>query len=76
MQELAQHTAYRLLESGPVVMVSTRHHGQNNVMTTGFHMMLQHRPSLIACVVGPWDHSYEALVETGDCVIAVPTCMA
>jgi flavin reductase (DIM6/NTAB) family NADH-FMN oxidoreductase RutF len=73
MQELAQHTAYRLLESGPVVMVSTRHHGHNNVMTMGFHMMLQHRSAQIACVIGPWDHSYEAMVETGECVIAIPT---
>ncbi len=37
--------AYRILESGPIVLVSTR----------------------------PWDYSHRALIETGECVLAVPT---
>ncbi|WP_316149623.1 flavin reductase family protein [Cupriavidus sp. BIC8F] len=65
--------AYRLLESGPIVLVSTSTGTENNVMTMGFHMMLQHDPALIACVIGPWDFSYQALVDTGECVIALPT---
>jgi flavin reductase (DIM6/NTAB) family NADH-FMN oxidoreductase RutF len=65
--------AYRLLESGPVVLVSTRSGTQNNLMTMGFHMMLQHDPALIACVIGSWDFSYQALVDSGECVIALPT---
>jgi flavin reductase (DIM6/NTAB) family NADH-FMN oxidoreductase RutF len=64
--------AYRLLESGPVVLVSTRAPDRRaNVMTMGFHMIVQH-PSLIGAVIGPWDHSYDALNETGECVIAIP----
>lgn len=35
-------------------------------------MMVQH-PSLIAAVIGPWDHSYQALRKAGECVIAIPT---
>lgn len=27
----------------------------------------------IGCIIGPWDHSFSALRETGECVIAVPT---
>lgn len=46
---------------------------QPNVMTMGFHMMVQHDPPLIGCVVGPWDHSFEAMRSTGECVIAIPT---
>lgn len=41
-------------------------------MTMGFHGMVQHEPALISCVIGPWDHSYHALMETGECVLAVP----
>lgn len=64
--------AYRILEPGPIVMVSTSDNGKPNVMTMGFYMMIQHDPPLIGCVIGPWDHSSQALRETGECVIAVP----
>jgi len=72
MKNIPASQAYRLLESGPIVMVSTSDHGKPNVMTMGFHMMIQHDPPLIGCVVGPWDHSYHALRSTNECVIAVP----
>jgi flavin reductase (DIM6/NTAB) family NADH-FMN oxidoreductase RutF len=48
-------------------MVTTHDGKRPNVMTMGFHMMVQH-----ACVIGPWDRSFTALRETGQCVIAVP----
>lgn len=66
--------AHRILESGPIVLVSTRGvDGQANLMTMGFHMMMQHEPALVGAIIGPWDHSHRALVETGECVLAVPT---
>ncbi|MEV6543783.1 flavin reductase family protein [Streptomyces sp. NPDC051665] len=64
---------HRLIEPGPVILVTTRHRGVPNVMTNGFNMMVRPAPPLIACTIGPWDHSYEALVETGECVVSVPT---
>jgi len=73
MKELPAHKAYRLLEAGPIVLVTTAHKGRANIMTMGFHMMVQHAPPLIGCVIGPWDHSYKALRATGECVLAVPT---
>lgn len=66
--------AYRILESGPIVLVSTRStDGHANLMTMGFHMMIQHDPPLVGAVIGPWDYSHRALTETGECVLAVPT---
>jgi len=67
---------YRLLEPGPVIMVTTRSRaGVANVMTMGFHMVIQHdSPPLLALCLGPWDHSFAALRETGECVIAIPGC--
>jgi flavin reductase (DIM6/NTAB) family NADH-FMN oxidoreductase RutF len=73
MKELAASQAYRLLEPGPIVLVTTSHHGKPNIMTMGFHMMIQHDPPLLGCVIGPWDHSYSALRATGECVISIPT---
>jgi flavin reductase (DIM6/NTAB) family NADH-FMN oxidoreductase RutF len=73
MEQIDPGKAYLLLESGPVVLVTTRDGDRANIMTMGFHMVLQHAPPMIGCVVGPWDYSYKALKETGECVIAVPT---
>jgi len=73
MKEMPASQAYHLLEPGPIVLVTTSHKGTPNVMTMGFHMMIQHAPPLVGCVVGPWDYSQRALKETGECVIAIPT---
>ena len=73
MKEIPASGAYRQLEPGPIVLVTTSHEDKPNVMTMGFHMVIQHAPPLIGCVIGPWDHSYRALRATGECVIAIPT---
>lgn len=74
LNELPPEKAYRILESGPIVLVATRAaDGRANLMTMGFHMMMQHDPPLVGAVIGPWDHSYRALSDTGECVLAVPT---
>jgi flavin reductase (DIM6/NTAB) family NADH-FMN oxidoreductase RutF len=73
MKEMPASKAYRLLEAGPVVLVTTCFGGRPNIMTMGFHMVVQHAPPLIACIIGPWDFSYKALRATGECVIGIPT---
>jgi len=73
LNELPAEKAYRILESGPIVLVATRGaDDRTNLMTMGFHMMMQHDPPLVGAVIGPWDHSHRALSETGECVLAVP----
>jgi flavin reductase (DIM6/NTAB) family NADH-FMN oxidoreductase RutF len=73
MKEMPVSQAYRLIEPGPIVLVTTSQNGKPNIMTMGFHMMIQHDPPLIGCIIGPWDHSYAALKATAECVIAIPT---
>lgn len=72
MNDFPLSKVVRLLEPGPVVLVTTTYRGKNNIMTLGFHMMVQHDPPLMAFVLGPWDYSHEALVQTGECIIAIP----
>lgn len=72
MKKTSPSLAYRLLEPGPIVLLTTYADKHRNVMTMGFHMMVQHDPPLIGCIVGPWNHSFDALRSTGECVIAIP----
>ncbi|KAJ5109228.1 hypothetical protein N7456_005903 [Penicillium angulare] len=66
---------YRLIEPGPILLVSTGSlkNKTHNIMTLGFHMMLQHdSPALINICLGPWDKSFASLSETKSCVLAIP----
>ncbi|KAF7355958.1 putative flavin reductase [Mycena venus] len=67
---------YRLIEPGPVLLVTTGSlvDGTHNVMTIGFHMVMQHEsPPLIGICLGPWDASFAALKKHRECVLAVPS---
>ncbi|RAL08093.1 flavin reductase family protein [Aspergillus homomorphus CBS 101889] len=69
------HKVNRMLEPGPVVLVTTGSLADrtHNIMTMGFHMMIQHEePTLIGACIGPWDKSFDNLRRTGQCVLAVP----
>jgi len=72
MQDLALSQVYRLLEPGPVVLLTTAHQGRANVMAMSWHMMMEFVPPLVACVVSGRGHSFAALRATGECVIAIP----
>jgi flavin reductase (DIM6/NTAB) family NADH-FMN oxidoreductase RutF len=65
---------YGLLETGPVVLLTTAgRDGKQNVMTMSWHTMLDFEPPLIGCVVSNRDYSFDALRKTKECVIAIPT---
>ncbi len=72
MKELPLNEVYRLLEPGPVVLLTTASDGIDNVMTMSWHMMIEFTPPLLACIVSTGDHSFAALQATGECVIAIP----
>ncbi|HEU4718730.1 MAG TPA: flavin reductase family protein [Bacteroidia bacterium] len=63
---------YGLLEPGPVVLLTTSHHGKDNVMTMSWHTMLDFEPPLIGCVVSNRDHTFSLLKASKECVIAIP----
>jgi flavin reductase (DIM6/NTAB) family NADH-FMN oxidoreductase RutF len=63
----------RILEPGPVILVSSAHRGETNIMTLGWHMMLGFHPALVACCIWPGNRSHELIKSSGECVINVPT---
>ncbi len=66
-------SVYRLLEPGPVVLVTTAHKGKTNIMTQSWHTMMEFEPPLVGCVISGRNHSFDALVATRECVISIPT---
>ncbi len=64
---------YRLLEPGPVVLLTTAARGRPNVMPMSWHTMLEFEPPLVGCVVSDRNHSFAALRGTRECVINIPS---
>lgn len=61
------------LEPGPIVLVSSRWKGKTNIMTMGWHMVMEFSPSLIACLISSGNHSHQMIRESRECVINLPT---
>lgn len=70
---LALAHVYRLLEPGPVVLLTTARKGRANVMAMSWHTMMEFEPPLVGCVVSNRDYSFAALRSSKECVIAIPT---
>jgi flavin reductase (DIM6/NTAB) family NADH-FMN oxidoreductase RutF len=64
---------YGLLETGPVVLLTTLHKGKANVMPLSWHLMMEFEPPLVGCVVSDLDFSFVALKATKQCVLNIPT---
>jgi len=63
----------RYLEPGPIVLVSAHWKGRSNVMTMGWHTVMEFTPSLLGCVIASGNHSHDMIRRSGECVINIPT---
>lgn len=63
----------QILEPGPVVLVSTAWKGKENIMTMGWHLVMEFSPSLVGCVIAENNVSFEMIQKSRECVINVPT---
>jgi len=71
MKKLRIGRAFTLMESGPVVFVTTNDGEKDNVMTISWTMVVDFTP-VFAMTTGPWNHSYAALRRSRECVISIP----
>lgn len=72
MKRMKISKAFTLMESGPVVFVTTSDGEQHNIMTISWTMVVDFTP-VFAITTGPWNYSYAALLKFRECVIAIPT---
>jgi len=62
-----------LIETGPVVLLTTSRAGRPNAMPMSWHTMLDFEPPLVGCVVSDRNYSFAALKSARECVLNIPT---
>ena len=72
-EDFPPHNVRRFLEPGPIVLVSSAHKGKTNIMTMGWHMVMEFSPSLVGCLISSGNHSFEMIEASRQCVINLPT---
>jgi flavin reductase (DIM6/NTAB) family NADH-FMN oxidoreductase RutF len=71
--DLPVHRIRAFLEPGPIVLVSSADGQRRNIMTMGWHTVMEFTPSLVGCVIAGGNHSFDIIRATGECVINLPT---
>ncbi len=72
-KSLPLSTVYRLLEPGPVVLVTTVSKGKTDIMALSWHMMIDFEPPVVGCVISNRNHTFSLVKETSECVINITT---
>ena len=63
----------RFIEPGPIVLVSSAWKGERNIMTMGWHMVMEFSPSLVGCYIWTENYSFNLIRKSKECVINIPT---
>ena len=72
-EEFPVENIRKFLEPGPIVLVSSKWKEKTNIMTMGWHTVLEFSPSLIGCMITAANHSFEMIKNSKECVINIPT---
>ncbi len=72
-RDLAVDKVRRFLEPGPIVLVSSKYKDEINIMTMGWHMVMEFSPSLIGCFIWNQNYSHDLIRKSKECVINIPT---
>lgn len=72
-KSLPLSAVYRLLEPGPVVLLSTSRKGRHNLMAMSGHTVMAYSPPLVGCLVSSRGFTFSVLRATRECVIGVPS---
>lgn len=72
MRRLKLSKVFTLMESGPVVLVTTHDGRKDNIMTISWTMVIDFTP-VFAITTGEWNYSFAELRKNKECVIAIPT---
>src|SRR5687767_4861563 len=62
----------RFLEPGPIVLISSAFEGEQDIMTMGWHMVMEFVPSRVGCFITDANHSFELVRKSRELVINIP----
>jgi len=71
LKEFPLNRVFTLIEPGPALLVATARGRKKNLMTITWSAAMSFAPTF-AIVTGGWNHSFDALMETRQCVVAIP----
>jgi len=63
----------RYVKLGPIVLVSSALDDRCNVMTIGWHTVMEFTPSPVGCRIADSNYSFDLIRNSRDCVINLPT---
>ena len=72
-EDFPVYNVRRFLEPGPIVLVSSAHKEQTNIMTMGWHMVMEFSPALVGCLISGANYSHNLIRNSRQCVINIPT---
>lgn len=72
-QKFPLSKVYTLIESGPVVLISSSLKGRPNVMPISWKTMLDFDPPIIGCCIGDHSHTFQIVKRTKEFIINIPT---
>jgi len=73
MKEVSLDLATRLINHGPVVMVTSLYKGKADVTPVAWHMPVRKSPPVIALAIDENSRIFEGIMETGDFVVNIPS---
>ena len=62
---------FTLIEPGPALLVTTAEGRKKNIMTITWSFAMSFSPTF-GIVTGSWNHSFDTMMNTRQCVVAVP----
>ena len=71
MKELPLPKALTYIEPGPLTLVTTFDGQKPNVMTISWTAAIDFDQHILL-TTGPWNHSFETLLKTKECVVCIP----
>ena len=66
----------RFLEPGPIVLVSSAWKGETNIMTMGWHTVMEFTPSRIGCMISSGNHSFGLIKASKELVEGTEACLS
>ena len=71
LKEYPLNRVFTLIEPGPALLVATADGRKKNIMTITWSMAMSFSPTF-GIVTGSWNHSFDTMMKTRQCVVAVP----